>query len=73
LAPAIVLIGLGLRYSFYEPDAWNLDRVYEKFFRGRQRKRYKEFTQRIGFLLFIFGLAYFWFIVWPAVEDLLSS
>jgi len=73
LAPAIVLIGLGLRYIFYEPIAWNLDRVYEKYFRGRRRKRYKEFTRRIGFLLFISGLVYFWLIIWPAVKDLLNS
>jgi len=68
LAPTFVLIGLGLRYLFYDPDGWNLDKIYVRYFRGRRRKNYRQFTQRVGLVVLILGLLYTWWIVWPMVE-----
>ena len=69
LAPAFLLLGLGLRYLFYNPDGWNLDRIYEKYFHGRRKKKYRRFTQNVGFVLLIIGLIYTWFVVWPIFEE----
>jgi len=69
LAPTFFLIGVGLRYLFYNVDAWNLDKVYEKYFRGRRRKRYRQFTQKVGLIMLLVGLLYTWLVVWPMVEE----
>lgn len=69
LAPAFFLLGIGLRYLFYNVDAWNLDKTYEKYFHGRRRKKYRQFTQRVGLTLLIVGLIYTWLVVWPIVEE----
>tara|TARA_R100000027_G_scaffold67699_1_gene67921 strand:+ start:2875 stop:3150 length:276 start_codon:yes stop_codon:yes gene_type:complete len=68
LAPAFLLLGIGLRYLFYDADAWNLDKSYEKYFHGRRRKKYRQFTQRVGLVLLIVGLIYTWLVVWPILE-----
>ncbi|MFP4352270.1 MAG: hypothetical protein ACLFTU_05475 [Puniceicoccaceae bacterium] len=73
LAPTFFLIGLGLRYLFYDPDAWNLDRIYVRYFRGRRRKNYRPFTQRSGLVLLILGLLYTWWIVWPMLEKFFTE
>lgn len=73
LAPSFVLIGLGLRYLFYDVDSWNLDRVYEKYFRGRRKKRYRQFTQRTGLACLLLGLLYTWLMVWPMFEEFLRD
>ena len=73
LAPTFVLIGVGLRYLFYDPDAWNLDRIYERYFRGRRRKKYRQFTQRTGMAFLILGLLYTWWMVWPIVEKFITG
>ncbi|MEM0966529.1 MAG: hypothetical protein AAGJ81_10315 [Verrucomicrobiota bacterium] len=67
VAPVFVLIGLGLRYLFYNIDGWNLDRIYEKYFKGRRKKKYRQFTQRTGLVLLSFGLLYTWWVVWPMI------
>ena len=69
LAPSFVLIGVGLRFLFYDPDAWNLDKIYERYLRGRRKRKYRQFTQRIGLIFLILGLPYTWWIVWPMVES----
>ncbi len=69
LAPAFILLGLGLRYLFYSADSWNLDRIYEKYFSGRRKRKYRLFTQRIGLVLMILGLVYAWLVVWPMFEE----
>lgn len=73
IAPAFLLIGLGLRYLFYDPDNWNLDKIYEKYFRGRRRKKYRKFTQTVGLVILVLGLLYTWTIVWPVVEGFFVS
>ncbi len=73
LAPAFFLLGIGLRFLFYSPDSWNLDRLYERRFHGRRRKRYRLFTQRMGFVLILLGLLYTWLMVWPILEELFST
>lgn len=72
IAPAFVLLGLGLRYLFYSDDGWNLDKMYEKFFNGRRKRKYRQFTQRIGLILLIVGMVYTWFVVWPIFESTFS-
>jgi hypothetical protein len=69
LAPAFLLLGIGLRYLFYSPDAWNLDRFYEKYLKGRRSKKYRQFTQTVGFVFLLIGLVYTWLVVWPMVEQ----
>ncbi|MGE9289705.1 MAG: hypothetical protein ACQKBT_01865 [Puniceicoccales bacterium] len=69
LTPAFLLLGLGLRYLFYNPDGWNLDRIYEKYFQGRRKKKYRQFTQRVGLALVILGLLYTWLVVWPIFAE----
>lgn len=73
LAPTFVLLGLGLRYLFYDPDGWNLDRIYIRYFRGRRKKRYRQFTQRTGLILLVIGLLYTWWMVWPMIEGFLRT
>ena len=73
LAPTFVLIGLGLRYLFYDPEAWNLDKIYVRYFRGRRRKKYRLFTQRIGLVFLLLGLLYTWWIVWPMLEKFFAE
>lgn len=73
LTPGFVLLGLGLRYVFYSADSWNLDSFYEKHFDGRQKKRYRRFTQKAGLILLVFGLIYFWFAVWPLLMDFFET
>lgn len=73
VAPAFVLVGLGLRYLFYNVDGWNLDKIYEKYFKGRRSKKYRQFTQRAGLVLLLVGLLYTWVMVWPMVAPFLSS
>jgi hypothetical protein len=69
IAPAFILMGLGLRYLFYSEDSWNLDKIYVKFFEGRRRKRYRQFTQRIGLVLLLLGMSYTWYFVWPIMKS----
>ncbi len=73
LTPTFVLIGLGLRYLFYDPEAWNLDKIYVRYFRGRRRKKYRLFTQRIGLVFLLLGLLYTWWIVWPMLEKFFAE
>jgi len=73
VAPAFVLVGLGLRYVFYRVDGWNLDRMYERHFKGRRKKKYRQFTQRVGLLFIVVGLIYFWIFVWPMVRSALDK
>jgi len=68
LAPAFVLLGLGLRYLFYSADSLNLDSLYEKYFNGRRLRKYRVFTQRIGLVLVALGLLYTWVVVWPILQ-----
>lgn len=69
IGPAFVLLAIGLRFLFYSPDAWNLDKIYVKYFRGRRKKKYRQFSQRAGFVILLIGLLYTWLVVWPMVEE----
>ena len=73
LAPSFVLLGVGLRYLFYNVDAWNLDRFYVRFLNGRRKKKYRQFTQRVGLVLLIVGLIYTWLVVKPIISELFEK
>lgn len=60
----ILLLGFGLRFVFYDEDGPNLDGIYRKYFNGRVRKKYAEFTRTIGWLFLTLAAVYIGALVW---------
>lgn len=72
IAPFFVLGYFALRFIIYSPDGPNLDKVYTRYFGGRRKKKYAQFTRNFGLILLVpFGL-HAYFIFWPMVADLLK-
>jgi len=61
---AVLLFGFGLRFVFYDEDAQNLDRFYQRYFNGRVRKKYAEFTRTVGFLFLTLAALYGAGLIW---------
>jgi len=64
ISVAILLLGFGLRFVFYDGDGPNLDRLYIKYFNGKIRKNYAQFTRTAGFLLLTLSLLYLAAFIW---------
>ncbi len=61
---AILMGGFGLRFVFYDEDGPNLDRLYRRYFNGRVRKKYAEFTRTVGLLLLSLSVFYLALLIW---------
>jgi hypothetical protein len=61
---AILFSGFGLRFVFYDEDGPNLDFLYKKYFNGRVRKKYAEFTRTAGFILLTISVSYLAILIW---------
>ncbi len=66
----ILVLGFGLRFVFYDEDGPNLDRIYEKHFNGRLRKRYAAFTRTWGWLMLLLVFAYLGVLYWNGLSPL---
>ncbi|MFP4352250.1 MAG: hypothetical protein ACLFRP_05435 [Puniceicoccaceae bacterium] len=60
----ILLLGFGLRFVIYDEDGPNLDSLYKKYFNGRVRKKYAEFTRSVGWLLLTLAVLYIGGLLW---------
>lgn len=60
----VLLVGFGIRFVIYDEDGPNLDTIYKRYFNGRVRKQFAEFTRTVGWLMLLVALVYFGFFFW---------
>lgn len=66
----ILIVGFGLRFVFYDEDGPNLDWLYKKYFNGRVRKKYAEFTRTVGWLFLLIAFVYAGLLMWNGFSPL---
>jgi len=71
ISVAILMLGFGLRFVFYDEDGPNLDRFYKRYLNGRVRKKYAEFTRTMGFLFLTLVALYAAALIWNEYSALL--